>query len=129
LIRRLVNKIRLNRHDIIRVNEFQVEDADIILVSYGISARIARLAIEQARAKGIKAGLVQLVTVWPFPEDRIRQLSKQARAFIVPEINMGQIVLEVERCAGGTKTISLPHAGGTVHQPQVILDAIQEADR
>jgi 2-oxoglutarate/2-oxoacid ferredoxin oxidoreductase subunit alpha len=129
LIRRLVNKIRLNRPDIIRLKEFQVEDADIILVSYGISARIAQLAVEQARARGIKAGLVQLVTVWPFAEQRIRQLAKQARAFVVPEINMGQIVLEVERCAGGVKTISVPHPGGAVHRPQVILEAVMEAAR
>ncbi len=127
LIRRLVDKIRLNHKDIIQLKEFQIEDADIIVCSYGISARISRLAIEQARKEGIKAGLVQLLTVWPFAEERIRELAKQAKAFVVPEINMGQIVLEVERCAGGVKTISVPHPGGTVHQPQVILDAIREA--
>jgi 2-oxoglutarate ferredoxin oxidoreductase subunit alpha len=127
LIRRLVDKIKLNHQDIIQLNEFQVEDAEIIVCSYGISARIARLGIEQARQEGIKAGLVQLMTVWPFAEERIRQLAKTAKAFVVPELNMGQIVLEVERCAGGVKTISVPHAGGAVHQPQVILDAIREA--
>jgi 2-oxoglutarate ferredoxin oxidoreductase subunit alpha len=128
LIKRLVNKIRVNREDIIRLKEFQLADAEIVIVSYGISARIALLAVEQARARGIKAGLLQLITVWPFAEERIRQLAKQARAFIVPEINMGQIVLEVERCAG-VKTVSLPHPGGTVHEPGVILNAIMEAAR
>jgi 2-oxoglutarate/2-oxoacid ferredoxin oxidoreductase subunit alpha len=127
LIRRLVDKIRLNRKDIIQLREFQVEDADIVVCSYGISARISRLAIDEARAEGIKAGLVQFVTVWPFAEARIRQLAKQARAFVVPELNMGQIVLEVERCAGGVRTVSVPHPGGTVHDPQVILEAIREA--
>jgi 2-oxoglutarate ferredoxin oxidoreductase subunit alpha len=127
LIRRLVDKIRLNHKDIIQLKEFQVEDADIVVCSYGISARISRLAIEQAREEGIKAGLMQLLTVWPFAEERIRELAKQAKAFIVPELNMGQIVLEVERCAGGVKTVSVPHPGGAVHQPQVILDAIREA--
>ncbi len=127
LIRRLVDKIKLNHKDIIQLNEFQTEDADIIVCSYGISSRISRLAIDQARGEGIKAGLVQLLTVWPFAEERIRELAKQARAFIVPELNMGQIVLEVERCAGGIETISVPHPGGTVHQPRVILDAIREA--
>jgi 2-oxoglutarate/2-oxoacid ferredoxin oxidoreductase subunit alpha len=129
LIRRLVDKVRVNRPDIIRLREFQVEDADVILVSFGISARIALLAVEQARARGVKAGLVQLVTVWPFAEQRIRQLAKQAKAFVVPEINMGQIVLEVERCAGGVRTISVPHPGGAVHRPQVILEAVLEAAR
>ncbi|MDD5701165.1 MAG: 2-oxoacid:acceptor oxidoreductase subunit alpha [Dehalococcoidales bacterium] len=127
LIRRLVDKIRLNHKDIIRLREFQVEDADIILVSYGISARISQLAVDLARKEGIKAGLVQLLTVWPFAEERIRELARQARAFVVPELNMGQIVLEVERCAGGVKTLSVPHPGGTVHQPQVIVEAIREA--
>jgi 2-oxoglutarate/2-oxoacid ferredoxin oxidoreductase subunit alpha len=127
LIRRLVDKIRLNHTDIIQLKEFQVEDADIIVCSYGISARISQLAVDLARKEGIKAGLVQLVTVWPFAEERIRQLSQQATAFVVPELNMGQIVLEVERCAAGVKTISVPHPGGTVHQPQVILDAIRKA--
>ena len=127
LIRRLVNKIKLNHQDIIQLKEFMVEDADIIVCSYGISARISRLAIELARQEGIKAGLVQLMTVWPFAEERIRELARTAKAFIVPELNMGQIVLEVERCAGGVKTISVPHPGGAVHQPKVILDAIREA--
>ena len=62
-----------------------------------------------------------------FAAGEVRQLAKRVKAFIVPEINMGQIVLEVERCACGVKTVSLPHPGGTVHQPQVILDAILEA--
>ncbi len=127
LIKRLVNKIRLNRQDIIMLREFQTEDADIVVCSYGISARISRLAIDRARQEGIRAGMVQLLTVWPFAEERIRQLAKQASAFVVPELNMGQIVLEVERCAGGVKTVSVPHAGGTVHQPEVILQAIREA--
>jgi 2-oxoglutarate ferredoxin oxidoreductase subunit alpha len=127
LIRRIVNKIRLNHKDIIQLKEFQVEDADIVVVSYGISSRISRLAIDLARKQGIKAGLVQLVTVWPFAEERIRELAKQAKAFVVPEINMGQMVLEVERCAGGIKTVSVTHPGGTVLQPDVILEAIREA--
>ncbi len=127
LIRRLVNKIRLNRADIIQVKEFLIDDADIIVCSYGISARISRLAIELARKEGLKAGLLQLVTVWPFAEDRVRQLAHQARAFVVPEINMGQIVLEVERCAAGITTLPVPHAGGTVHDPLVILDSIRKA--
>jgi 2-oxoglutarate/2-oxoacid ferredoxin oxidoreductase subunit alpha len=129
LVRRLVDKIRLNRRDIIRLREFQTGDADIVVVSYGISARISQLAIQQAREEGIKAGLVQLITVWPFAEERIRELAKQARAFVVPEINAGQIVLEVERCAGGVKTLLVSHMGGSVLQPHSILEAIREAAR
>jgi 2-oxoglutarate/2-oxoacid ferredoxin oxidoreductase subunit alpha len=127
LVRRLINKIRLNHRDIIRVKEFQTGDAEIIICAYGISARIARMAVDLARRRGIKAGLIQLQTIWPFAEERIRELAGQARAFIVPELNMGQIVLEVERCGGGARTISVPHAGGAVHEPGMILSAIKEA--
>ncbi len=127
LVRRLVDKIRLNRHDIIKYNEVQVEDADIIVCAYGVSVRIAQAAVRMARDEGIRAGLLQLVTIWPFAEERIRELSLQAKAFVVPEINYGQIVLEVERCAGGrARTILVPHMGGSVHSPQSILEAIRE---
>ena len=130
LIRRLVDKIRLNRDDIIRYKETQVEDADIIVCAYGITTRIAQFAVKMARDEGIRAGLLQLITVWPFPEERIRELSLQAGAFVVPEINYGQIVLEVERCAGGkARTMLVPHMGGGVHLPETILEAIREAAR
>jgi 2-oxoglutarate ferredoxin oxidoreductase subunit alpha len=128
LVRRLVDKIRLNRQDIVKYREIQVEDADIIVCAYGISARIAQMAVKMARDEGIKAGMLQLITVWPFAEERIRELASQVKAFIVPEINYGQIVFEVERCAGGNaKTTLVPHMGGSVHQPQAIFEAIKEA--
>ena len=128
LIRRLVEKIRYNKTDIIKYKETQVEDANIIVCAYGISARIAKFAVKMARDEGIQAGLLQLITVWPFAEERIRELSSQAKAFIVPEINYGQMVLEVERCAGGkARTILVPHMGGGVHSPETILEAIREA--
>ena len=128
LIRRLVDKIRLSRQDITKCKEVQVEDADIIVCAYGISARIAQFAVKMARDEGIRAGLLQLVTVWPFAEERVRELSSQAKAFVVPEINYGQIVLEVERCAGGkARTILVPHMGGGVHTPDTILEAVREA--
>jgi 2-oxoglutarate ferredoxin oxidoreductase subunit alpha len=130
LVRRLVNKIRLNKKDIIKYEEAEIEDATVIVCAYGITARIARHAVQQARNEGIKAGLLRLITVWPFPEERIRQLAKQAKAFVVPEINSGQIVLEVERCAGGiAKTLLVPHMGGSVHLPQTILEAVRESVR
>ncbi len=128
LVRRLVDKIRLNRYDIIKYKEVQVEDADIIVCAYGVSVRIAQAAVKMARDEGIRAGLLQFITIWPFAEERIRELSLQAKAFVVPEINYGQIVLEVERCAGGrARAILVPHMGGSVHSPQSILEAIREA--
>ncbi len=128
LVRRLVDKIRLNRNDILKYEEVGVEGAEVIVCAYGITARIARLAVQQAQDEGIRAGLLRLITVWPFAEDRIRELAQQVKAFVVPEINYGQIVLEVERCAAGkASTLLVPHMGGGVHSPQTILKAIKEA--
>ncbi len=128
LVRRLVDKIRLNRNDIIKYKETQIEDASIIVCAYGITARVANFAVKRARDEGIRAGLLQLITVWPFAEERVRKLALQAKAFVVPEINYGQIVLEVERCAGGkARTILVSHMGGGVHSPETILEAIREA--
>lgn len=128
LIERLISKIRANRGDIIELWEDQVEGAEVVVVAYGISARTAALPVRMAREAGLRVGLLKLVTVWPFAEDRIRELAPKVRAFVVPEINMGQIALEVERCAGGrAETILVPHAGGGLHHPDDILDAIRRA--
>lgn len=128
LVRRLVDKIRLNRKAIIRYEEVSTEDAEVIVFAYGITARIARRAVQQARDEGIRAGLLRPITIWPFPEERVKELAQQVKAFVVPEINYGQIVLEVERCAAGkAKTVLLPHMGGAVHLPQTILEGIREA--
>jgi 2-oxoglutarate ferredoxin oxidoreductase subunit alpha len=128
LVHRLIEKIRANRADIAHVESQWLEDAEVVVVAYGISARVALMPIEMARAQGIKVGWLKLVTVWPFPEDLIRQLAWRVKAFVVPEINYGQIALEVERCAGGqARTILVPHAGGDIHEPHVVLEAISEA--
>jgi 2-oxoglutarate ferredoxin oxidoreductase subunit alpha len=127
LVGRLVDKIKLNRDDIVKYEEIGIEDADVVVCAYGITSRIARFAVQQARDQGIRAGLLRLVTVWPFAEDRIRELAQQVKAFVVPEINAGQISLEVERCAGGkARTLLLPHMGGGVHDPETVLNAIKE---
>lgn len=128
--RRLVDKIRLNADKIIELQEEETEDAEIIIVSYGITSRVAIRGIEEAKEAGIKVGSLRLVTVWPFPEKRIAELSKKVRAFVVPEINYGQIVYEVERCShGNANVILVPHGGGLVHNPDDIFHAIQYASK
>ncbi len=130
LIRRLVDKIEQNKGEIIELEEDGIDDAEVVVCSYGISARVSLIAVEHARNEGIRTGMLRLITVWPFPEDRIRELARQVKAFVVPEINYGQITLEVERCAGSmAKTILVPHMGGTVHNPELILNAIKQAVR
>jgi 2-oxoglutarate ferredoxin oxidoreductase subunit alpha len=127
-VRRLVEKIRNNADDIVRIEEEGIEGADVVVVSYGITARVARMAIEMARNKGIKVGFLRLIVLWPFPEKRIRELAGKVKAFVVPEINYGQMVLEVERCAAG-KAASWPvsHGGGNVHDPETIVETIMKA--
>ncbi|HEC33861.1 MAG TPA: 2-oxoacid:acceptor oxidoreductase subunit alpha, partial [Chloroflexi bacterium] len=97
-------------------------------VSYGMAARTAIWPIQMAREEGIRVGLLRLVTVWPFPDERIRELAGRVGGIVVPEINMGQIVREVERCAAGQAEVLLvPHPGGGIHDPQEVLSAIRRA--
>ena len=127
---RLWNKIVLNSDKIVKYEAKDLDDAEVVVVSYGITSRIAERAIQQARAQGAKVGSFRLITAWPFPEKEILQLSKKVKAFVVPELNLGQMVLEVQRIVEGRcKTIPVPHVGGTVHDPQVITNAILGAVR
>ena len=126
--KRLVDKIRRNKDDIIELREYNLEDAEIAVVAYGISSRVAVKGIELAREKGIKVGQLRLVTVWPFPDERIRELAKKVKAFVVPEINYGQVVFEVARCAEGEANVVLVgHGGAGVTNPEDIAAAIEYA--
>ena len=127
-IKRLVNKIRAHRDEIIQIEEESTEDAEIVVVSYGISARTSLWPIEQARKEGIRVGCLRLITVWPFPEERIRQLAQRIRAFVVPEINMGQMMREVERCAAGQARVYGVHLlGGDILEPRNVLNTLRQA--
>lgn len=126
----LVDKIRRNREDIIELEEQGTEDAEVVVVSYGISARVAVKAVEEARQSGIKVGTLRLITVWPFPEKRIAELSQKVKGFVVPEINYGQVVYEVDRCSHGRANVVLvPHGGAAVHDSDDILNAIKQVVR
>ncbi len=128
LVQRLIDKIEKNKHDIIMLEKDSLDDAEVVVVSYGIAARAAIWPVQMARQEGIRVGLLRLVTVWPFPDELIRELAGRVNALVVPEINMGQIVYEVERCAAGQAEVSLvPHPGGGIHDPQKVLNAIRQA--
>jgi 2-oxoglutarate ferredoxin oxidoreductase subunit alpha len=128
MMERLTGKILGNLDDIIMTENHYLEDAEIVLVSYGISARTSLAAMAQARAMGLKVGLLRLITVWPFCEDRIRELAARIKGFVTVEINLGQVHLEVERCAGGKVPCHLVgHAGGTVVTPDEVIAKIEEA--
>jgi 2-oxoglutarate ferredoxin oxidoreductase subunit alpha len=128
VVRHLNDKITKNAEKIIKYEEDQIDNAEVVVVSYGITSRVAYRAVQLARKAGIKVGTLRLITVWPFPEKRIKELAKKVKAFVVPEINYGQMVLEVERAAAGkAPAILVSHCGGWVHNPEDILKAIKEA--
>jgi len=130
LVRRLQNKILDAADRITLLEEERTDNADVIVVSYGITSRVAQRGIELARAQGLRVRKLRLITCWPFPEKRIKELARTAKAFVVPELNLGQMVREVERAAGPhARTVSVPHAGGSVHRPDDILKAIVEVSR
>ncbi len=124
-VRHIVDKIRNNADRIIRVEEIGLEDAEVVVVAYGCTARVARQAVEDLRERGHKVGMLRLITVWPFPSKIIRRLATQAKAFVVPEINYGQMAYEVERTTGGNaETVLLGLMGGAIHTPEEIEAAV-----
>ncbi|MFC1708154.1 2-oxoacid:acceptor oxidoreductase subunit alpha [Planctomycetota bacterium] len=130
LIRRLREKVRRNRNDMVPPVTHYLDDAEVVVVSYGITSRVARAAVELGREAGHKVGGFRMKLIWPFQEDAIRELAGRVRAFVVPEINLGQISLEVERVvAGRARVVPVNHAGGAVFSPEQILAAIEEAQK
>jgi 2-oxoglutarate/2-oxoacid ferredoxin oxidoreductase subunit alpha len=128
LINRLREKILRAEDRLTMVEEEAIDDAQVVVISYGITSRVAQRAIEMARERGVKVGKCRLIGVWPFPDKHIRELAGIAQALVVPELNCGQMVREVERAAAGrARVVGVPHAGGGVHRPEDILKAILEA--
>jgi len=129
LVQRLVRKIRDHADEIVRTEETRVDDAEVVIVSFGCSARTATEVVEIARANGLKAGLLRLITLWPFPETRIRELARSGRVktFVVAEINAGQMVYEVERCAEGRAGVALAGLmGGRIMEPPELYEIVRK---
>lgn len=126
LVRRLNEKISAHADEIIDYEEFMIDDADVIVVAYGITARSARRAVLNAREKGIKAGMFRLKVIWPFPQKRLRELSERGASFVVAEVNNGQVLVEVER-ATRKDVVFAGKMGGEPHRPEEILKGIKEA--
>ncbi len=124
---RLMSKISKDADKLTRVEEYMMEDADIVLVSYGISFRMAYKAMEMAREKGLKVGLLRMITCWPFPENKVREVAKKVNSMIMVELNYGQMYLEMDRFANAhCKTGLVGSPCGEVHEPEEIFSAIQE---
>ncbi len=122
--KRIIRKIENNKKDIWKNDAFELDDAEIGIFAYGSTARSARYAVKEARSKGIKAGLLRPLTLWPFPEDAVSELSKKVRAIIVPEMNLGQIVHEVGRIARDSEVEGIHRVDGEPITPDQILEVI-----
>jgi 2-oxoglutarate ferredoxin oxidoreductase subunit alpha len=127
LVRRLCQKIDQNSNKIIKVEEAMLADADVVVVAYGIVARAALSAVRKARASGIKAGLLRLITLWPFPEKQVAEVARRVKAIVMPEMNCGQLVREVERAAKETPVTFLSKLGEDPHTPMEILESIRRS--
>jgi 2-oxoglutarate ferredoxin oxidoreductase subunit alpha len=128
LARHLTEKIENNKDDIVTVRHFNNEDdIDVAIVAYGCTARAAMESVKQLRSEGIKAGLLQLVTIWPFADKYVTEICKASHAVIVPEMNLGQIVSEVKRCAGNTPVIPVNRLDGMMITPSEISMHVKEA--
>ncbi len=127
MMAQLVGKIRNNLDRIIMTESYRLDDAEIAIVSYGVSARTSLAAVDEAREQGIKVGMLKLNTVWPFAEEQVRELARQVKCFVTVEVNLGQIHLEVQRCAGDKAPAFLVgHAGGDIISPETVIEALQQ---
>jgi len=126
-VRHIVDKIRNNADKIIQVEDVGLDDARVVVVAYGCTARVAREAVEDLRKRGRKVGLLRLITVWPFPSGMIRDIAERVNAFVVPEINYGQVAYEVERTAcGKSETVLMGLMGGSIHTPGEIIEVVEQ---
>jgi len=127
LIERLIGKVKKAQPELEKNEEYKLDDAEFAIVAFGTTARAAKTAVDIAREKGIKAGLLRVVTIWPSPEETLNKLAKQVNAILVPELNMGQYVLEVERCARGEAPVyRLNRANGKVIYPHEIVSKLED---
>ncbi|MFH1313665.1 MAG: 2-oxoacid:acceptor oxidoreductase subunit alpha [Candidatus Eisenbacteria bacterium] len=127
LIRRLCGKISDDTEKLTRVEELYLDDADSVIVSYGITSRAAAYAAKMLRAEGRKVGYLRLVTIWPFPEKVLQRLGESVKKIVVPEMNLGQIYHKVREAVGhNAEVIKLPKIGGIMHSPQEIAAALKE---
>ncbi len=122
------NKYKFIEENEALVEEYMTEDADIVLVAYGIAARVSKNAIAAARAEGIKVGLVRPITLWPFPKATLEKLSHTAKSFITVEMSMGQMIEDVELATRCRKPVLLCNrSGGMIPTPEAVLAKIKEA--
>ncbi|WP_461867005.1 2-oxoacid:acceptor oxidoreductase subunit alpha [Thermococcus sp.] len=126
LIRRIINKLEKNKEDIIAYETFDLDDAEIAIISYGTVARSAIRAVKLLREEGIKAGLLKLNTIWPFDFEMIEGIAEHVSKIYVPEMNLGQVYHLVKEGANGKAEVELiPKIGGEIHTPTDIIERVK----
>lgn len=127
LVKRLVEKIDKHRKDITRVEKDYQRGGKVGIISYGASARPSAAAVKMLRERGGKVDFLRLVTIWPFPDDEVRELAGRVNRIYIPEMNLGQIVHPVVEAIGAkAKVFQLPKVGGLLHTPREIVDAVRK---
>lgn len=126
-IRHYTDKIEKNKNKIVLIRSYELEDAEVGIFAYGCSARSALAAVRDLRAQGIKAGLLQPLTLWPFPDEAVKALCSKVKAVVVPEMNLGQMRGEVERYAGLTPVVGVNRVDSYMILPSEIVQAAKEA--
>ena len=126
----LIEKVNSNIEKISITEEYRLDDAEIVIIAYGLPVRASYRAVDEAREKGIKVGVYRLITVWPFPDEKIRSVIKNIKAIIIPELNYTGIIAEqVERVKKReTPIIKIPKVG-EIHHPDDILNVIKEVSK
>jgi len=125
LVERIHQKIIKNSKTIIETEDHFLEDADIGLIAYGFTARTSLYVVKRMRKVGMKVGLLRLKTLWPFPEEAVRELGKKVKKVIVPEMNLGQVAGEVKKYCS-CEVISLGQTNGEVIRPETIMDLLKK---
>jgi len=121
---RMVGKVRDHAAELALVERFMLDDADLAIVSYGITSRAAEGAVGLLRDEGLRAGLLDLKTLWPFPDGVVREVAERVDRILAPELNMGQLVREIERCVGGRcEVLPVNRVDGHLLTPMQVADA------
>lgn len=126
--RRIHRKLERGREEILAFEGFLLEDARVIILAYGVTARSARAAVRMARGEGVRAGLFRPLTLWPFPDLEIEKLAREVEAIIVAEMNLGQLIFEVERAVHGkTRVLACQKVSGEPIHPEEILAVLRRS--
>ncbi len=128
MLRGVMERIEAAGDAVVRTREVELEDAEIALIAYGITARPARGAVEQLRREGLRVGLLELQTIWPLAERQIRQLADRTRLLLVPELNLGQLVIPIRAAVEGrAPVVALNRVDGLVFTPAEVAESVRRA--